>query len=152
MLRARRLVRRTTSAVWHRVTAVQSAFAQAVVVLRSFTRTRTACSALALLLWTIDGDASSLFDSIYRFRVLPTDHFMIYFHQGEDRLAARLASIAEETWHTLQRPLGTKPPSLTHVVLVDQTELANGYAMPLPRDTIVITATRSEEHTSELQS
>jgi len=111
------------------------------VVLRRFTRTRTACSTLALLLSTINGDASSLFDSIYRFRVLPTDHFMIYFHQGEDRLAARLALIAEETWQALQRPLGTKPPSLTHVVLVDQTELANGYAMPLPRDTIVITAT-----------
>src|SRR5438445_764785 len=96
--------------------------------------------ALALVLWATSGRASSLFDPIYRFRVLATRHFIIYFHQGEDRLAARLASIAEETWAALERPLGTKPPRLTHVVLVDQTELPNGYATPLPRDTIVITA------------
>src|SRR6185503_7788687 len=32
------------------------------------------------------------------------------------------------------------PPALTHVVLVDQTELANGSASPLPYDTIVVTA------------
>src|SRR5437588_11532752 len=70
--------------------------------------------------------AAALFDPAYRFKVLPTEHFIIYFHQGEDRLASRLASIAEETWTALQRPLGTKPPPLTHVVLVDPTGLANG--------------------------
>ena len=33
------------------------------------------------------------------------------------------------------------PPPLTHVVLVDQTELANGSAFPLPYNTIIVTAT-----------
>ena len=61
--------------------------------------------ALALLLWATSGRASSLFDPIYRFRVLATKHFIIYYHQNEDRLAARLASIAEETWAALERPL-----------------------------------------------
>src|SRR5206468_627034 len=65
---------------------------------------------------------------------------IIYFHQGEDRLAARLAVIAEETWRAIGRPLGTSPPALTHVVLVDQTELANGLATPIPYNTIVVTA------------
>ena len=37
-------------------------------------------------------------------------------------------------------PLGRTPPALTHVVLVDQTELANGSATPLPYNTIVVTA------------
>ncbi len=37
-------------------------------------------------------------------------------------------------------PLGRTPPALTHVVLVDQTELANGLATPLPYNTIVVTA------------
>ena len=73
---------------------------------------------------------------------MPTEHFVIYFHQGEGDQAQRLAVIAEETWHALQRPLGTTPPRLTHVVLADQTELANGYATPLPYDTIVIFAVR----------
>ena len=35
-------------------------------------------------------------------------------------------------------PLGVTPPRLVHAVLANQTELANGYATPLPRDTIVI--------------
>jgi hypothetical protein len=82
--------------------------------------------------------AATLFDPALTFRVLRTNHFRIYFHQGEDRLAARLATIAEQTWGVLQRPLATRPPPLTHVVIADQTELANGYATPLPYNTIVI--------------
>jgi Tol biopolymer transport system component len=82
--------------------------------------------------------AATLFDPALRFRALTTDHFVIYFHQGEDRLARRLAAIAEDTWHRLQQPLGG--PQRTHVVLVDQTEVANGYATPLPRNTIVVSA------------
>jgi hypothetical protein len=82
--------------------------------------------------------ASSTFDPLFRFRVLRTEHFLIYFHQGEERIAQHLTSIAEQTWHSLQRPLGVTPPALTHVVLADQTEYANGYATPIPYDTIVI--------------
>ena len=72
--------------------------------------------------------------------MLPTEHFIIYFHQGEEALARRLASIAEETWLALRKPLGMTPPRRTHVVLVDQTDLANGWATPLPYDTIMVTA------------
>ena len=80
------------------------------------------------------------FDPALRFRMLPTDHFVIYFHQGEDRLAGRLALIAEETWTTMRQSFDRTPPLKTHVVLVDQWEAANGYATPLPRDTVVISA------------
>ena len=84
--------------------------------------------------------AASLFDPALRFRVLTTEHFLIYFHQREGHTAARLATIAEQTWHALQPALTAAPPARTHVVLVDQTDLANGYATPLPYDTIVIYA------------
>src|SRR6185436_10534697 len=84
--------------------------------------------------------AATLFDPALRFRMLPTDHFVIYFHQGEDRLAGRLALIVEETWTTLRRSFGRTPPRKTQVVLVDQWEQANGYATPLPRNTVVISA------------
>jgi hypothetical protein len=80
------------------------------------------------------------FDPAYRFRVLQTEHFLVYFHQGEDGLAVRLASIAEETWQTFHGSLGRQAPRRTHVVLVDQTDLANGWATPLPRETIAIQA------------
>jgi hypothetical protein len=83
--------------------------------------------------------AASLFDPALRFHNLRTEHFAIYFHQGAEPMARRLAAIAEETWHAVRRPLGTQPPQRTHVVLVDQTELANGAATPVPYDTIVVT-------------
>jgi hypothetical protein len=97
------------------------------------------CGVLFLLLVAAPA-AAQQFDPAYRFRALPTEHFVIYFHQGEDRLAARLAVIAEETWRALEAPLGTRPPARTHVILVDPTDSANGWATPLPRDTIAIYA------------
>ena len=102
-------------------------------------RARTA--AVVLLLASVGaGTASgvSLFDPALRFRALPTEHFVIYFHQGEDRLAQRLARIAEETWRALERPLGLTPPRRTQIVLADQTELYNGYATPVPYNTVVL--------------
>ena len=102
--------------------------------------TRLSISALLLFGAAPGVRAESRFDPSYRFRTLFTEHFIIYFHQREDRLATRLASIAEDAWQQLRVPLGRTPPALTHVVLVDQTELANGSATPLPYDTIVVTA------------
>ena len=90
------------------------------------------------LLGAASASAASLFDPALRFRQLRTEHFVIYFHQGEGRLAQRLGSIAEETWQLLRPRFGVGPPALTRVILADQTELWNGYATPLPRDTIVI--------------
>src|SRR5690349_20879436 len=94
--------------------------------------------ALVTALTTATVGAASLFDPALKFRVLRAEHFRIYFHQGEDRLAARLAVIAEDAWRALERPLGARPPRLTHVVIADQSEQANGYATPLPYNTIVI--------------
>jgi hypothetical protein len=99
---------------------------------------RAACTIALTLALASHVHAATLFDPALRFRMLPTDHFVIYFHQGEDRLAHRLAAIAEETWHTLEQPLGVTPPRLTRVVLADQVEVANGYATPVPYDTIVM--------------
>jgi hypothetical protein len=84
--------------------------------------------------------SAQTFDPALSFRSLPTEHFVIHFHEGEAPLAQRLAAIAEQTWHTLERPLGITPPRLTHVVLADQTELYNGYATPVPYNTVVLYA------------
>jgi hypothetical protein len=84
--------------------------------------------------------AATLFDPALRFRTITTDHFIIYFHQHESATAARLASIAEETWHAIAGPLAITPPRRTHVVLADQVDYTNGYATPLPYNTIVLYA------------
>jgi hypothetical protein len=93
------------------------------------------------LLFASAATATPLFDPILRFREIRTDHFVIYFHQGEDGNASRLATIVEETWTALRNTMTVMPPPLTHVVLVDQTELANGSATPVPYNTIIVTAT-----------
>jgi hypothetical protein len=97
----------------------------------------------ALCLVVLGGPAVSAaqsFDPARHFRTIGSPHFTIHFHEGEDVPARRLAAIAEETWRALGASLGLTPPPHTDVVLVDQTELANGWATPMPRDTIMVTA------------
>lgn len=84
--------------------------------------------------------AATRFDPRLRFRSISTEHFVIYFHRGEERLAARVARIAEETRLRLQPTLGVPMQPKTHVILVDQSELANGWATPIPYNTITIGA------------
>lgn len=84
--------------------------------------------------------AASRLDPRFRFRTLTTAHFQIHFHQGEDALAARLAVIAEEVWPRVGGALGVDAPRRTHVIVGDQSELANGWATPFPYNTIFVTA------------
>jgi hypothetical protein len=65
-------------------------------------RVRIIGSAIALLLiGSAAAKAASLVDPRLGFRVLPTEHFVIYFHQGEIGQARRLTVIAEEVWDQL---------------------------------------------------
>ena len=83
--------------------------------------------------------AAGRYDPRLRFRVISTTRFDIFFHQGEEAEARRLAAIAEEIAANLDRTLG--PPSgRVHVILVDQNDLPNGWATPVPYNLIEITA------------
>lgn len=84
--------------------------------------------------------AATLVDPSLRFRQLTTEHFVIYFHQGEDLLASRLATIAEDSWSRVSKVLGLAPPARTSVILSDHTDLPNGWATPLPYDLMLVTA------------
>jgi hypothetical protein len=92
-------------------------------------------SLLADSLW-----AASRYDPHLRFRVIRTPHFSVLFHQGEDEMAARLGVIAEEVHATLSRQLNVESERHTRVILVDQNDDANGWATPLPFDTIEVSA------------
>jgi Tol biopolymer transport system component len=94
----------------------------------------------AILMVTTGTEAASLLDPAFHFKTLTTEHFVIYFHQGEDHLAGRLAVIAEEEWPRVGQALGITAPRHTHVILADQSELANGWATPLPYNLIFVTA------------
>jgi hypothetical protein len=83
--------------------------------------------------------ASNRYDPRLRFRTISTAHFDIHFHQGEDLPARRLAQIAEEVASLLEPRLG-RPSGRVNVVLVNQSDLPNGWATPVPFNLIEITA------------
>ncbi len=84
--------------------------------------------------------AAERYDPHLSFRTIRTAHFTILFHQGEDELARRLAAIAEEVHTRLSGQLRFPGSPHTRVILVDQHDEANGWATPLPFDTIEIAA------------
>ena len=81
--------------------------------------------------------AANRYDPRFRFRTITTRHFAIHFHQGEESLARRLAGIAEDVFVRVSRQIGT-PSSRVHVILVDQHDLSNGWATPVPYNLIEI--------------
>jgi WD40 repeat protein len=84
--------------------------------------------------------ASDRYDPRLRFRTITTPRFDIHYHQGEEGQARRLAAVAEAVAAKLDATLG--PPSgRVQVILVAQDDVANGWATPLPYNTIEITAT-----------
>ena len=83
--------------------------------------------------------AASRYNPRLRFRTIRTLHFDVHAHQGEEAQAAQLAALAERVRREFEPVLGV-PRGRVHVILVDQTDVANGWASPTPRDTIEITA------------
>lgn len=74
-----------------------------------------------------------------RFRTLTTGRVHIYFHQGEEALAQRLVRIVQEVAPEVDRRLGA-PYGDVHVILVDQTDVSNGWATVIPYNLIEIAA------------
>lgn len=101
----------------------------------------SSCALLLLLTFAPAARGSTRYDHTLRFRVLATPHFRIYFHDGEDQVARRLAAVAERVHGALTGRLATAPRGPTHLILVDQADVPNGWASPLPYNTIEITAT-----------
>ena len=83
--------------------------------------------------------ASTRYDPRLRFRTISTPRFDIHFHQGEEGQARRLAVIAEDIARRLDGTLGP-PAGRVQVILVNQTDLPNGWATPIPNNVIEITA------------
>ena len=101
---------------------------------------RAALVALFVLLMVPAAHASNRYDPRLKFRTISTPRFDIHFHQGGDQLARRLASLAEAVATDLEPKLG-RPRARVHVILVDQTDIANGWATPVPYNLIEIAVT-----------
>ena len=87
---------------------------------------------------------AATYDPDLTWRVLETPHFLIHFHGGEEQLAEEMGHLVEEVYIEMTAELDWVPRKPTHVVLLDNTDSANGYATYLPRNTIVIYVTAPE--------
>jgi hypothetical protein len=87
------------------------------------------------------GPAADRYDPRLHFRTITTPRFYIHYHQGEEDLARRLARIAEETHDRLTPVVGrARSRARTHVILVDQDDLSNGWARSFPYNVIQLNA------------
>lgn len=111
-------------------------------------RLRVGAVALLALLGVVESargqtDAAMVagrYDPRLQFRLLATPRADIYFHQGEEALARRLQRIVEEVVPVVDQRLGA-PRGRLRVILVDQTDVSNGWATVVPYNLIEIVAT-----------
>jgi hypothetical protein len=72
---------------------------------------------------------------------IETEHFVINYYSPNEAVARRVAVVAERAHRTLAPALGHTPRDKTQIVLVDDTDGANGFASVLPRNAITLFAT-----------
>jgi hypothetical protein len=75
------------------------------------------------------------------YRTIETEHFIVHYYEPLGDVARRLAVVAERAHRTLSPALDHVPDGKTQVVLVDDTDSANGFASVLPRNLIQVFAT-----------
>jgi hypothetical protein len=84
-------------------------------------------------------------DPYLRWSTITTPHFRVHFHSGIERVAQRVATIAERAHSNLVPQLGWSPRVPTDVVLSDDSDSANGLAYGLPYNTIRLFVTAPED-------
>lgn len=87
------------------------------------------------------------YDPRLDFRTLSTPRFDIYYHQQEEALAQRLAGLVEEVAAEIDGRLGA-PAGRVRIILVDQTDRANGWATVIPYNLIELTAVPPPSHST----
>lgn len=83
---------------------------------------------------------SQPYDPTLSFQTLETAHFFVHFHDEEETLARRVASLAETAHEKLVVLLGHTPREKTHVIVVDVNDSANGWAIAVPYNRIEVRA------------
>ena len=87
---------------------------------------------------SIAASAQAQQDPRWRWRTIETDHFRIHYYEGLDRVARRVATIAEHTHANISRDLRWEPRRVTHIVLLDDTDYAQGVTYVAPTNVLAI--------------
>lgn len=80
-------------------------------------------------------------DPLRSYRTVETEHFIIDYWAGYDDVARRVGVVAERAHRTLAVALDHVPAEKTIIVLVDDTDSANGFAGVIPRNAIQLNLT-----------
>src|SRR5262249_7235914 len=108
---------------------------------RVIRRPRLAVGAAVCLALVVAAPPARAGDPTRVYRTVETEHFIIYYYAPLDDVAHRLAVVSERAHRVLAPALGPVPDEKTLIVLVDDTDAANGSASVLPRNTIQAFAT-----------
>jgi Tol biopolymer transport system component len=93
-----------------------------------------ACLAAALISLVTSGARAG--DPYLRWYTIVTPHFRVHYHGGLEEAAQKVANVAEHAHRELVPELGWKPQEVTHIVLSDDSDFANGLASTTPYDYI----------------
>lgn len=74
-------------------------------------------------------------------KTIESEHFVVHYYEPLDEVAHRVAVVAERAHRVLAPILEHEPSEKTQVVLVDDTDGANGFANVIPRNRIWLHAT-----------
>jgi Tol biopolymer transport system component len=80
-------------------------------------------------------------DPYREYFTIETDHFVVHYVGGLEDVARRIAVVGEAAHRTLTPALDHVPEEKTIIVVVDNTDSANGFAGVIPRNAITLYAT-----------
>ena len=85
--------------------------------------------------------ADSKFDPQFHWHTIETKHFIYHYSDGLEPMAQEMAQYGEKMQAEVSGFFNWYPKAKTQVIISDQMDSANGYAMVLPRNRIEIFAT-----------
>jgi len=69
-------------------------------------------------------------------------HFRVHFYDGEEKLAKETLNIAEAVYQRLTPIFDWYPIKKTEIVLSDEMDASNGFAMPIPSNRMTLFVSR----------
>jgi Tol biopolymer transport system component len=100
---------------------------------------------LIFLLSLFPAKAHAVGDPALVWQTIETDHFIIYFYQGEYLIAMKAARVAEEAHERVTKLLKYTPKEKCVMVITDETDGANGSATVVPFNLVRIFVTAPAE-------
>jgi hypothetical protein len=102
---------------------------------------------LTVLSWALYAarPASAASDPYLQWWTMETAHFRVHYYKGLEPVAEKVAALAEGVNQRLADALGHDLTDVTHIILSDHTDDANGYADAFPYNAIHLWVTAPED-------